>query len=119
MGRPLGQFKAKPTVRQTERCKAAIQTTKLIQSLQDIALGKREGNPTQVRAASVLLSKVMPDMQSMAVSQEQPPPRMSAQEVIEHMRGMARDELLQMSPAQRRELLEEHEIIELRPGNEH
>jgi len=115
MGRPLGQFKAKPTVRQTERCKAAIQTTKLIQSLQDIALGKREGNPTQVRAASVLLAKTLPDMQSMAVSQEQPPPEMSVEETMEKMRELARKELLALSPAQRRELLEEPEVIELRP----
>jgi hypothetical protein len=47
-----------------ERTKEKIQTTQLINRLQNHALGKVEMTPTQVRAAEILLKKTTPDLSS-------------------------------------------------------
>jgi len=118
MGRTLAKISAKPTVRQTDKCRAAIQASQLIRHLQAIALGKREGTPTQVRAASVLLAKVIPDMQSMAVTREDPPPSLTVEELRERMKHMARAELLSMTPQQRQQLLDDNiELLPLEKSN--
>jgi len=118
MGRTLVKISAKPTTRQTDKCRAAIQTTLLVKSLQDIALGREKGDPVRVRAAATLLAKVLPDVQSMSISNETPPPNLTVEEVREQMKHLARNELLAMDPAQRRELLEDTvELIPLEKSN--
>jgi hypothetical protein len=47
-----------------ERTKEKIQTTQLINRLQNHALGLVEMTPTQVRAAEILLKKTTPDLSS-------------------------------------------------------
>lgn len=62
--------------RQDERCRAAIQTSQLINRLQAFALNgpcpqsgrKVEMSADQVRAASVLLAKALPDLRSTELS---------------------------------------------------
>lgn len=49
---------------QSENCRLKIQTSQLINRLQDHANGKVELSPTQVRAAEVLLKKALPDLAS-------------------------------------------------------
>jgi len=47
-----------------ERTKEKIQTSQLINRLQNHALGLVEMTPTQVRAAEILLKKTTPDLSS-------------------------------------------------------
>ena len=62
MGRELRQINARPTRRQTDKARAAIQTTKLVQRLHQVAMGECETNPSQIRAALGLLAKTLPDL---------------------------------------------------------
>jgi hypothetical protein len=68
--RPL--YDVKPTKRQTERARASIQATKIMQHLQRIALGEIKGDPSQIRAGLGLLAKVMPDLQSTQIEDVTP-----------------------------------------------
>ena len=45
-----------------------IQTSQLINRLQDHALGKIELSPTQIQAAQILLKKSIPDLQATEIS---------------------------------------------------
>ena len=45
-----------------DEIRAKIQTSQLVNRLQDHADGKNEMSPTQVRAAEILLKKAMPDL---------------------------------------------------------
>lgn len=57
-----------------EQVRAQIQATKLITSLQEIALGLKEFDPkvaaVQVRAATTLLAKTLPDLSSVSLTGE-------------------------------------------------
>jgi len=68
-GRPAG---VRLTKRQSDKCRAAIRATSLINRLQDNAIGKlrdKSGNPiemtpSQVRSAEILLNKALPNLSS-------------------------------------------------------
>lgn len=49
-----------------EEARSKIQTTQLINRLQNHALGKVEMTDSQVRATAILLKKKLPDLQSVA-----------------------------------------------------
>jgi len=51
-----------------EEARKKIQTTQLINRLQDHAHGKCEMSQTQVRAVEILLKKSVPDLSSVALS---------------------------------------------------
>ena len=53
-----------------EEARGKIQTTQLINRLQNHALGKIEMSPTQVRAVEVLLKKKIPDLSSIGLGQD-------------------------------------------------
>jgi hypothetical protein len=50
-----------------EEARKKIQTTQLINRLQNHAVGKVEMTPTQVSAASILLKKSLPDLAAVTV----------------------------------------------------
>ncbi len=58
--------------RQTEKALDAIQTTKLVNRLQDHVLGKKETKLTtvQMRCIEILLRKTLPDVKAMAITGE-------------------------------------------------
>jgi hypothetical protein len=60
-GKPTGvRYKAM----QTEACREKIRTSAILGRLQRHINGKLDMSPTQVRAAEILLSKVLPSLQS-------------------------------------------------------
>ncbi len=54
--------------RQDEQCRAAIQTSQLINRLQENALGELELNSTQQKSIEILLRKALPDLQAITIS---------------------------------------------------
>ena len=64
------EHNAKMTRRQSERARAAIQTSRLLQLLQKHALGLAEMSTSQIRAAEIILRKTLPDMKSLEVAAE-------------------------------------------------
>jgi len=119
MGRPLAKIEKKPTTRQLDRSRASIQVTKILASLQSIALGETRGDPARIRACGILLNKVMPDLSSMTVAKEPEPPALSYEEAREKMIEMGLERLRAMPLEERRALLEddeEAEVITLRPS---
>ena len=60
-GRPVG---VRLNPRQDERCRSAIQTTKILQRVNKHAMGKIEMTATQIKAAEILLRKTMPDLKA-------------------------------------------------------
>jgi len=59
------------TRRQTDNCRKAIQTTKLLQRLQDHALNESEKEvmtSTQIRAAQILLDRALPMLSAVEVT---------------------------------------------------
>ncbi len=63
--------KTKRNAMNIEEARSKIQTTQLINRLQDHGLGKIEMSPTQVRAVEVLLKKKIPDLSSVAIGQDE------------------------------------------------
>lgn len=55
---------ARKTIWTPDIVRARIQTTQLAKRLQDHAFGKVKMEPTQIRAAEILLKKALPDLQS-------------------------------------------------------
>ncbi len=53
-----------------QRTREKIQTSQLINRLMDHANGKCEMSPTQVRAAEILLKKVIPDVANVQLTGE-------------------------------------------------
>ena len=53
-----------------EATRKRVQTTQLVNRLQDHALGKCEMSPTQVTAANILLKKTTPDLSAVDISGE-------------------------------------------------
>jgi hypothetical protein len=51
-------------IRHDEETRAKIQTSQIINRLQDHILGKLELSPTQVRCSEILLKKTIPDLSS-------------------------------------------------------
>lgn len=51
-----------------DRTRAKIQTSQIINRLQEHAFGKVDLSPTQVRAAEVLLRKTLPDLTATELS---------------------------------------------------
>jgi len=72
MPRKRPEIADKPTKRQTAKCRAAIQTTQLINRLHKVAMGEVEASQTQVRAALGLLSKTLPDLSATQVEDVTP-----------------------------------------------
>lgn len=71
--------------RQADTSRAAIQTTQLINRLQDCALGKVELTTQQVKSIEILLKKNLPDLKSMELTGLDGGP-------IEYKRGVIRYE---------------------------
>lgn len=63
----------KLTRRQAENARAAIQTAKLIQLLEQNATGKIELTAARVKSIQILLSKVLPDMQQVETVETEAP----------------------------------------------
>lgn len=63
--------KTKRNAMNIEEARSKIQTTQLINRLQDHGLGKVDMSPTQVRAVEVLLKKKIPDLSSIALGQDE------------------------------------------------
>lgn len=72
MARPRAQIDARPTKRQTDKARAAIQASKLIAHLQRVGLGEVKASPTSVRAALGLLNKVIPDLSATTIEDVTP-----------------------------------------------
>lgn len=53
-----------------EEARSKIQTTQLVNRLQDHALGKVELSQTQVRSVEILLKKKIPDLSSVSIGQD-------------------------------------------------
>jgi hypothetical protein len=51
-----------------EEARSKIQTTQLINRLQNHALGKIDLSPTQVRSVEILLKKKIPDLQAVTLA---------------------------------------------------
>lgn len=64
-----------------EEVKEKIKTTQLINRLQDHALGEIDLSPTQLRAAEILIKKVVPDTSAVTVSGDQDAPLKTTLEV--------------------------------------
>jgi hypothetical protein len=102
--------KAQPTKRQTEKSRAAIRVTQIINRLQANFDGKLETplTPTQVKSGQILLAKVLPDLSSATIEDVTPDygdPRTAQENYKELLRGalkgMSRkevEELLQDKP---------------------
>jgi hypothetical protein len=60
-GKPTG---VRYTKHQTEACREKIRTSAILGRLQRHINGKLDMSPTQVRAAEILLAKVLPSLQS-------------------------------------------------------
>ena len=67
---------ARTNLRQQEQTRAAIQTSQLINRLQDYALGEKavELDSGRLKAIEILLRKSLPDMSSVAVSGDEENP---------------------------------------------
>jgi len=50
------------TKRQTEKHRASIETGTILKALQDHMVGDRKLDPSQIRAAEILLNKTMPNL---------------------------------------------------------
>ena len=61
IGRPLG-------LRHAEQTRRAIQATKLVQRLQDCAMGRLELSKEQIRSIEILLKKTLPDLSSVELT---------------------------------------------------
>ena len=61
IGRPLG-------LRHAEQTRRAIQATKLVQRLQDCAMGKLDLTKEQIRSIEILLKKTLPDLSSVELT---------------------------------------------------
>lgn len=53
-----------------EEARSKIKSTQLVNRLQDHGLGKIDLTKTQVSAIGILLKKVIPDLQSVAIGQD-------------------------------------------------
>lgn len=60
----------KPGYRHIDETRAKIQVSQIINRLNQCVMGEIELSPSQVNAAKTLLSKVLPDLQAMALSGE-------------------------------------------------
>ena len=60
-GRPIG-------VRNAELTRARIQTTKIVDRLQQCAMGEVEMSPAQLKSAEILLKKSLPDLSSVELT---------------------------------------------------
>ena len=56
----------------SENTRARIQTTMIVKRLEDHILGKVEMTSSQVSAASILIKKTLPDLQSVQVEKQTP-----------------------------------------------
>jgi len=63
---------AKLTRRQTDKCRAAIQVSLLVNRLTDHAMGKIDLSPAQVTSIKVLLGKAMPDLSATEITDMTP-----------------------------------------------
>lgn len=63
---------AKLTRRQTDKCRAAIQVSLLVNRLTEHAMGKIDLSPAQVTSIKVLLSKAMPDLSATEITDVTP-----------------------------------------------
>ena len=61
IGRPLG-------LRHAEQTRRAIQATKLVQRLQDCAMGRLDLTKEQIRSIEILLKKTLPDLSSVELT---------------------------------------------------
>ncbi len=52
-----------------ESCREKIQTTQLLNRLQDHALGIIELTPTQIKAIEILIRKTLPDLSAVALGE--------------------------------------------------
>lgn len=80
MGRANRDTDVQLTRRQTEKARAAIQVTKLVQRLQAHALGDCELTLAQVNSAKILLAKRLPDETRTEIAFESDAP-MSIEEI--------------------------------------
>lgn len=78
----------------SEEWRAKIKVSQVLNRLQSFALGEPspagdsvEMSPSQVKAASVLLSKAMPDLSQSDITQGAEGPRMTYQELIDRLTG--------------------------------
>jgi hypothetical protein len=70
------------TKRQADTCRSHIQTTKILQRLQDHVHGKVILDATQVQSARILLAKSIPDLSSVEMQVEDTTPARSIEELI-------------------------------------
>jgi hypothetical protein len=61
IGRPLG-------LRHAEQTRRAIQATKLVQRLQNCAMGSLDLTKEQIRSIEILLKKTLPDLSSVELT---------------------------------------------------
>ena len=61
---------ARLRLKHQDEVRAKIQTSQLVNRLQDHSVGKNEMSTTQVRAAEILLRKTMPDLSAISADVE-------------------------------------------------
>lgn len=54
-----------------QKCRDEARATQLMNRLEDHGFGKVELAPTQVRAIEIVLKKIKPDLQSVAIGQDE------------------------------------------------
>jgi hypothetical protein len=64
---------ARRNLTQLPRTREKIRTTMLINRLQDFVLGKCDMTPSQVRAAKLVLRKILPDLKPIKVEYDSAP----------------------------------------------
>ena len=108
--------KAQPTKRQTEKSRAAIRVTQIINRLQANFDGKLENplTPTQVKSGQILLAKVLPDLSSATV-EDVTPEHGRAEDVIAAMNKLITDKLTAAGMDQK----EIEAVLHGRPGSKH
>lgn len=96
------------TKRQTEKCRLAIKSTQIINRLQDNFEGKLPEplTPSQLKAAELLLSRSVPTLTAMEVTQpEYDPGPESPLELERQFMQMAREYLQKLPDEEKQELL--------------
>lgn len=95
---------AKLTYRQTARHRQSIRVGELITRLHKVVTGEVEMNTAQIKAATVLLGKAMPDLQSVDSTVEtREAPKDEAQlkaELAELLKNLKPEELAQLQAMQ-------------------
>ena len=101
---------AQPTKRQTDKSRAAIKTTQLINRLQDHVQGKVQLDSSQVQSIRILLGKSLPDLTSTEFT-DVTPDHGNAQE-IEAMYRQAVIDTIQTMPIEELQAIREQVILE-------